>query len=239
MKLTDKLLIQLDHWVNIWTANLAVLFSVGARLNRASIIEKLGLALRARSFNQWKVLQHCNKIGRNCDIHPTAYIECSTIGDNVKVGAGTVIRESVIGDDVFIGDSVSVEVSILGKGCHIMTGEVIAYSVLYPGAFSDSRILEMVLCGRDSFVGASILTDFRLDGKYITVMKGDTLIDTGNTFIGVCVGHNVYVGAGCIVAPGREIPNDTRISPDETRVVTKFTDKDMPGHRRIIFHSNK
>ena len=233
--LTEKCLIQIDHWTNIWGANMCVLFSIGARLNKLSKIKLLGLVLKARSINQWKVLHHYNKIGKNCDIHPTAYIEGSTIGDNVNIGAGTVVRESVIGDDVFIGDSVSVELSVLGKGAHIMTGEIIAYSVLYPGTFSDSRILELVLCGRDSFVGASVLTDFRLDGKYITVIKEDTLIDTANTFLGVCTGHNVYVGAGCTIAPGRAVPNDTRISPDETKVITKFTEEDIPGHRRIDY----
>ena len=118
--MSDKLVIQIDHWVNLWVANILSLLGVGARLKKKSIIRKTALAIKARSFNQWKILHHLNKIGRNCDIHPTAYIEGSTISDNVTVGAGAIIKESVIGKDVCIGNGVIVEESAVGEKSTIL-----------------------------------------------------------------------------------------------------------------------
>ncbi len=233
--MTDRMVIQIDHWANLWAANMGVLLAEGAKLRKISKIKQLGLALKARTTNQWEVLHHLDRIGRKCDIHPTAYIEFTTIGDNVTVGAGAVIRESVIGDNTFIGDNTTIELSVLGEGCHIRSGSVISYTTLYPGAFIDSRLVELSLCGRDSFIGDGVmLADFRLDGKCVTVMKGETQIDTANTFLGSCLGHGVYLGAGSIVAPGRAIPNGVHLTPEESRIIRQCAlDKDVPGYRRI------
>jgi carbonic anhydrase/acetyltransferase-like protein (isoleucine patch superfamily)/8-oxo-dGTP pyrophosphatase MutT (NUDIX family) len=232
--MTDRIIIQIDHWANLWAACMGVLLSEGAKLNKVSKIRQLGLAIKTRAFNRWEVLHHLDRIGRNCDIHPTSYLEFSTIGDNVTVGAGCVIRESIVGDGTFIGDNATIELSVLGEGCHIRSGSVISYSTCYPGTFIDCHLVELSLCGRDTFIGGGVvLTDFRLDGKHVTVMKGETMIDTGNTFLGSCIGHGVYLGAGSIVAPGRAIPNGMHLVPEVSRIITNCTPEDIPGYRRL------
>lgn len=234
--MTDRIIIQIDHWANLWAACMGVLLSEAAKLNKVSKIRQLGLALKARTSNRWGVLHHLDRIGRNCDIHPTSYIEFSTIGDNVTVGAGCVIRESIIGDGTFIGDNATIELSVLGEGCHIRSGSVISYSTCYPGTFIDCHLVELSLCGRDTFLGGGVvLTDFRLDGKHVAVMKEETMIDTGNTFLGSCLGHGVYLGAGTIVAPGRTIPNGMHLVPEVSRIITKSTPEDTPGYRRLSY----
>ena len=80
--------------------------------------------------------------------------------------------------------------------------------------------------------GGVILTDFRLDGKSVMVMKDGIKVDTENTFIGACLGHEVYLGTGCIVAPGRIIPKGMRITPDKERIIEK-PDQNMQGFRSI------
>jgi carbonic anhydrase/acetyltransferase-like protein (isoleucine patch superfamily) len=236
LPMTDVFMVQIDHWTNLWMANITYLLSAGARLKKAPLTRLLGLAFKARSFNRWKIFRQTNQIGRNCDIHPTAYIEGSIIGDNVKIGAGAVIRASQIGDNTFVANNVTVELSMIGEGCNLMNGAIVQFSVLYPGVFTMSRLISCSLCGRDTFLGdGSSLTDFRLDGKTMVVLKDGMRIDTENTFVGSCLGHRSYLGAGCILAPGRMVPNGWHIAPEEHRVLRTFRPHgEVPDHRLMI-----
>ena len=235
MPLTDTLLIQIDHWTNLWAANMATRLAEVARLMKAPKLKMLGLALKARSLNKWRVLHQVNKIGKNCDIHPTAYIEGSTIGDNVIIGAGSVVRLSVIGDGSAIGSNVTIESSILGEECTINSGCAVFFSVLYPRAVSSSRLLLTSTCGRDTFISdLAGLADFRFDGKRIEVMKNGVPVNTGVINLGACLGHGVYLGGGCGVAPATAIPNGLRIIPKKPLIGESFNpDGTIPGHRVI------
>ena len=234
MPLTDTSLIQVDHWTNLWAANMATRLAEVAKLMKTPKLKLLWLALKARSLNKWRVLHHVNKIGKNCDIHPTAYIEGSTIGDNVIIGAGSVVRLSVIGDGSAIGGSVTIESSILGEECTINSGCTVFFSVLYPRAVSSSRLLLTSTCGRDTFISdLAGLADFRFDGKRIEVMKNGVLVNIGVINLGACLGHGVYLGGGCGVAPATAIPNGLRILPKKPLIGEVSPDGTIPGHRVI------
>jgi len=73
--ITEKFVIQIEHWANLWVANIVTVLAEVARLRKNSKVKLFLAALKARSLNKWNVLSKANKIGRNCDIHPTAYIE--------------------------------------------------------------------------------------------------------------------------------------------------------------------
>jgi carbonic anhydrase/acetyltransferase-like protein (isoleucine patch superfamily) len=234
MPLTDILLIQVDHWTNLWAANMATRLAEVARLMKAPKLKLLGLAIKARSLNKWKVLHQVNKIGKNCDIHPTAYIEGSTIGDNVIIGAGSVVRISVIGDGSAIGSNVTIESSILGEECTVNSGCTVFFCVLYPRAVSSSRLLLTSTCGRDTFISdLAGLADFRFDGKRIEVMKNGVPVNIGVINLGACLGHGVYLGGGCGVAPAIAIPNGLRILPKKPLIGEVSPDGTIPGHRII------
>jgi acetyltransferase-like isoleucine patch superfamily enzyme len=232
---TDTMIIQVDHWANLWAANIGTLLAEAARLRNAPRSHLLRLILQARSLNKWKVLKRLNRVGKNCDIHPTAYIEGSTIGDNVTVGAGSVIRLSFIGDGTAIGSNATVECSVVGNRCALDSMSGAFGSVLYPGTATSAKLIYLSLCGRNSFLADGVyLSDFRFDGKNVTVMKGGAAIDAGNVGLGVCLGHGVYLGAGCVIAPGRAVPNGIRLVPDEIRTISKFNaDGSAPGHKTV------
>jgi carbonic anhydrase/acetyltransferase-like protein (isoleucine patch superfamily) len=236
---SDSLIAQIDHWTNLYAISIAVILSEGAKLRKTSKLKQLQMALKARSSNKWQVLSKLNQIGGNCDIHHTAYIEGSTIGNNVRIGAGSVIRESIIGDNSYIGNNVTSEMAVIGEECNVRNGAVVQYSVLYPGTFTMSRLISLSLCGRNTFLGDGVvLSDLRLDKKPVTVIKDGKQIDTENTFIGSCLGHGVYLGAGCVVAPGRIIPNETRITPDNYRMISKCNpDQEIDGYKKINIRS--
>jgi len=231
--MTDRVLCSVDHWVTLWSANICALLTEGARLKNGPRARLLALALKAQSFNQWKVLRQANRIGRNCDIHPAAYVEGSTIGDNVRIGAGSVIRESMVGDGSFIGNNVTLELSVLGERCTIINGCTVEFCVLNPGTFVNSRFMNVSICGRNTFVGDGVVfTDFRFDKRSVTVLKDGVPLDTENTFIGGCLGHGVYLGSGCVLAAGRSIPNGWRILAEPERVISSCQPgRVVPGYR--------
>lgn len=232
--MTERFVIQVDHWVNIWTTNIAAILADGARLQKSSKAKLFYFALKARSFNKWKILCQLNNIGKNCDIHPTAYVEGSVIGDNVAIGAGAVIRESVVGEGSFIGNGVVVEESVIGEGSTILNGHIL-YSVLYPHSFSVAEMVSASLVGRDTFMGLnSTLTDFCLDGKNVTVLKDGVAVDSGNTFLGSCLGHGVYLGSGCIVAPGRTVPCGLRLAARKDQTVWESSNGQAQKDFRLV-----
>ena len=233
--LTDTMLIQIDHWTGLWAANMAVLLADGARLKKTPAIRLALVALRARSLNRWKVLRRLNRFGRDCDIHPTAYIEGSTVGDNVRIGAGAIVRESVIGNDSYIANNATVELSIVGAGSTIFNGCVVQYSVLYPGACISCRYVGLNLSGRNTFISDGVtVSDFRFDRKCVQVLKDGRRVDSGVLLLGTCLGHDAYLGAGCILLPGRAVPNGWRIVPESQRVLETFhSDGQVMGHRVV------
>lgn len=233
--LPDKIAMQIDHWTNLWAANIASLLVSVAEVMRTPKWKLLGTALRAGSLNQWKVASKLNRIGSNCDIHPAAYVEGSVIGDNVTIGAGSVVRESNIADYATIENNVTLNFSVVGEGSYLADGSNVRYSVINPGTFFGFSTLSCQLLGNNCFIGDGVtMTDYRLDGKNITVLKNGSVIDTGNRILGSCVGHDSYLAAGSIVAPGRAIPNGTRLAPENSRVVQKTTSLEtLPGYRRI------
>ncbi len=214
LPVTALLIVRIDHWVNLWAANLSMLIADLARLKKGKL-RLMGLALKARSLNKWKVLRKTNVIGRGCDIHPTAYVEGSHIGDGTQIGAGAVVRSSLVGAGSRIINRATVEFSVLGEHAYVMNGCTSQFSVLYPGHLAMSNLVSLSICGRDTFIGdGATLADFRFDGRTVRVLKHGTPLDTGITFLGGCLGHGAYLGAGCILAPGRMLPNGLRITRD-------------------------
>jgi carbonic anhydrase/acetyltransferase-like protein (isoleucine patch superfamily) len=233
LPMTDKLLVQIEHWTNLWMANVGRILLTGAGMSQASGGQLLKLAIKSRSVNQWTILKQANRVGKNCDIHPTAYIECAVIGDNVTIGAGAVVRSVYVGNGCSIGNNAVVELSVLGDGCNVMNGCTMQMSMAFSGLFSMAKLISASVCGRDTFVGDGVtLTDFRMDNKTIPVMHEGIKVDTLNPIVGSCLGHGVYLGTGSIVAPGRAIPNGLRFVVEGDRVIRMNGDMDkVPGYQ--------
>ncbi|UCC17181.1 MAG: hypothetical protein JSU58_01140 [Dehalococcoidales bacterium] len=219
----DKMVIQIDHWTNLWAANIATLLAPAASLMKTPKWKLLGKAIKAGSLNQWKIISKMNSIGKNCDIHPTAYVEGSVIGDNVTIGAGSVVRESHIGNNVTVENNVTLNFTVVGEEGYIADGGTIRYSVIYPRFFGFCTISAQII-GSNCFIGDGVtLADYRLDGKCVTVVKNKVTVDTANRILGSCFGNDAYLASGTIVSPGRTIPNGTRVIPENLDIIQKIT----------------
>ncbi len=232
--LTTKKLIQIDHWTNLWSCNIGVLLGRLQELKTAPKWKLLTMALRARSTNPWNVSKLNVKIGKGCDIHPAAYLENTEVGQNVKIGAGTVIRGCKIDDNVFIGNNATLTYSYLGTNSHIRDGCNIFSTALYPGAIVSNFMTNLSLIGRNAFIAVlSIHTDYRVDGKCVHVLKDGELVDTKQTFLGCCLGHDVYIGPGVIIAPGRAISNGVKIFASQERIIRYGNERDSSNQYNI------
>ncbi len=226
--LSLELIGEVSHWSNVLALNVLTLLS-GLLSLKKNKFRLLKAVLASRSVNKWDVLAKMNKIGKQCNIHPKAYIEGSTIGNHVTIGAGAIVRESIIGDHTHIGSGVVIEASVLGDHCSIINGKIM-YSVVGNGFFSTTSYLATCLIGNNVFIGANVtLTDYRLDQKNVNVIKNNKRVDSGNRILGCCIGDEVYLGAGCIVAPGRAIENGQRILLKKNHIITCSKGDDSPS----------
>lgn len=220
-----RMIVQIDHWSNLWATNLIYILSHLKGIEENNKFELFVKAILNATFNKWKLLSKVNKIGKNCDIHHTAYVEGSIIGDGVTIGANSVVRHAIVGDGAYVGNSVTIDASVIGSKSIILNGHIFQ-TVILAESFSVTHFISASLVGNRNFIGSgAVLTDFRFDHKNISVMKDGKAVDSGSTFLGCCLGNDVYMGGGCIVAPGREIPNNTKVSLDKGKIITKIPEE--------------
>jgi UDP-N-acetylglucosamine diphosphorylase / glucose-1-phosphate thymidylyltransferase / UDP-N-acetylgalactosamine diphosphorylase / glucosamine-1-phosphate N-acetyltransferase / galactosamine-1-phosphate N-acetyltransferase len=83
--------------------------------------------------------------------------------------------------------------------------------------------LQMCVVGRNTFIGAgTIFTDFDLLGKPLQSMWQGELHNVDMPVLGSAVGHNVRIGSGFVVYPGRMIESDTILAyADDHAVIPK------------------
>ncbi len=218
-------LMTLHHWVHILWANQVyggIDLLQGSRLMFGLRI--VWAAIRALSLNKWKVMGKLNKIGKNCDIHPTAVIECSTLGDNVTVGPNARILLSTLGDGVDIMSGANVEFCTLGERSIVSENTVLRFSTLYAESVASQYLMQQCVLGRRAVTTSGAYSmDLNFD-RDIRVPLDGQLHSTGQRFLGSAFGHNCRVGTGFWMASGRMIPNDYFVIRDPDAVLSRLPD---------------
>ncbi len=240
--LPTKAFLSIEHWLHILYANILFgVFAMGARFEQQLDQDfKLNLKLLWRAMmerRQVLTTSQLVKIGKNCDIDPTAIIQGpAIIGNNVTIGAGAVITNSVIGDNVNISQGVQVMLSVVGNGTFLPFRAALFETVLMENCLvAQNTCLQMCVVGRDTFIGAgNTFTDFNLIPKPIRAHFGGKLEDTGLTVLGGAVGHNVRIGSGMIIFPARMIESDVILfASPERRVIAKNVYYEDSDHLKL------
>ena len=178
-----------------------------------------------RSMLERRQILSCSrlvKIGRNCQIDPTAVIQGPTvIGDNVYIGAGVVISNCVIGNNVSILHGNELLISVVGDRCYLPFRSSLFMSTLMEDMMvAQNACLQFCVVGRDSFVGAgTTFTDFNLLPKALRTYHRGRLDDVGMTVLGGCVGHHCRIGADLTIYPARTIESDVVLARTDRRAV--------------------
>jgi NDP-sugar pyrophosphorylase family protein len=171
----------------------------------ADRVLRANFAPSAQSDERW------NRIGNNCNIHPTAYLEGCDVGDGAKIGAYAVLRYSTLGRGARIADTVNMFRSVVGENTQICEQHRVIMSVIYPECFLISGALQFSIMGYASGIFAAWITDARMDQQTLKTVVGGKVVDSGLHYLGCIMGHRAKVTAGVVTAPGRVIPNDAEI----------------------------
>ncbi len=236
---TSKAIVRVCEPIHIAMVNMAANFARLARYRKLSVFEKISVLFKARSVSEAKILSAVSRVEKGAKVHPTAVIEGSVVKAGAIIGAYAVVRFSVIGANAYIDDHSAVKFSVIGDNAYIANNNVIFFSVVYPRAFLISGPYQFSCFGYDSAVMNSIPSDYRLDGKTISVMCSDGVKDTGLRFAGSIIGHRTRIAAGLIIAPGRMIPNDITLYPDPAAVITKVPAEAGPKKGAWFFTGGK
>ncbi|MBO9372294.1 MAG: multidrug transporter [Chloroflexus sp.] len=188
------------------------------------------------------------KVGKRCSIDPTAIIHGPTvIGDDVYIGPGVVIANSYIGNNVNIMQGSQIMLSVVSDRCFLPFNAGLFMTVLMENSMvAQNSTLQLCVVGRNTFIGANnVFTDFNLQGEPIKIIHEGVPVEVNMPVLGSAVGHNVKLGSGFVVYPGRMIESNAVIIFDNEQNLIRKT---VPGHdpndidettgepRRIIYH---
>jgi hypothetical protein len=230
-----------------WTAEDWAVFPGKLKFSLSAILMRLN-PLKEMWRNHFLASPALVKVGQNCSIDPSATIHGPTvIGDNVYIGPGVVIANSVIGNNVNIMQGSQVMLSVVSDRCFLpFNAGLFMTSLMENTMVAQNSTLQLTVVGRNTFIGANTsFTDFNLQNQPIKVMYRGRLVPVNLPVLGSAVGHNVKVGSGFIVYPGRMIESNAVIIFDNEKSLIRGT---VPGHdlddidpetgepRRIIYH---
>jgi acetyltransferase-like isoleucine patch superfamily enzyme len=235
--ITTSVCLHVRHWLHVLQANRLAIqirwvdtvvrrpFWTGWMLLRALLFE------RGRML--WRVLASANQIGRNVDIHPTACVEGSIVGDGAKIGAQALVRCSIIGEGATVEERANVAYSVIGARTYVSKYTLVYSSVTMEEA-NVGASMQMCLVGRRAATTPRTTPLDVIPGQTIKVKADGEIVDTGLRVLGPCIGHDAFVGADTYVAPGRMIPNGTRIGPRADRVLAQIPDEIDPAKRYTV-----
>lgn len=241
--LPQRAVCPIDSWIHLFFANIVFgIFAQASRVETRSTSDALfRLNAVARALVERKNLTASSayvKIGKNCSIDPSTVFQGPvTIGDNVTVGPGCVITQCVIGNNVTLTHSNHLHMCVISDNCFFPFGAGASFSLFMEGASAaHSAAIEMSVIGRNSYIGSgTIFTDFNLLPTPMRAMDNSHLIEIDMPVLGVCVGHNVRLGSGLLVYPGRMIESDVVLIPSPTRrVIMKNISYEESDHHAML-----
>lgn len=203
--------IQVEHWFDLHTATSLICREYVANLVRFARLFVPWFLLRRLLASRW-LMERCNTIGRNCRIHPTAILEGCVVGDAVEIGPFAYLRMSVVADGAVVSEKASAKGSFLGEGAFLMGSSDVTNSYVGAGSAIVCPMLFNVVFGERAFIsGGSGFADFNVGGAPVRVSIEGKEVDSGLPFLGSAVGDDCFLGANLIFAPGRTIPDGTRV----------------------------
>jgi hypothetical protein len=175
---------------------------------------KAAVARRGVRGRNQRLARAYRAVHRTAEVHPTAVVEGAVIGPRARVGAHCVVRYSVVAEDARLHDGAKVELSAVGAGAWLMHDLVLYRSVAERGSFLIHGPYQFSYFQKDSGGFATIMMDYRPDGRPIQVRTTDGLRPYAGPFLGSVVGEGAKTLGGSLVAPGRVVPPQVWLGAD-------------------------
>ena len=206
----DIYALKLDYWFDLQTASSLYCreFVVGLLRPFHTRIPK---PILSRFTNSSWVMSKCNSIGRNCRIHPKAILEGCVIGDGVEIGPYAYVRSSVIGDRAVLREKSSVKMSYVGPSSFVMGSDVVNSYIGAETSIFCPMLYNVVFGERGFLSGGSGFADFIVGAESIPATIDGKQVQSGLAFLASAVGDDCFIGANLLFAPGRTIPDGTKL----------------------------
>lgn len=223
---TSSLCLHVSHWIHVLYVNLLAIQVrwVDQVLTHPlwSLSRLLWAALPGRGGYVERLTRRANVVGRNVRIHSTAFVEGSFLGDGTVIGPQATVRGAYLGKGVKIDQRADVTFSVLADRCFVSKHSIINASVAFEGADLCAKGLQMSLIGRGVGLGARVNLMDTMPGGKIKVAVGDAFQALNTPVLGSCVGHGAWIGPDIYIAPGRALPNGTRITMPKEKILFRI-----------------
>ena len=216
LRVADAWVFDVDHWTRLLWANLLALGPflwsdlVGSPLRLA------WAAARAGSTRPEDVAGRLNRVGRGARVHRDATVE------GAWIGAGAVVRGTVLGAGSTVEELAMVEGCIIGTGARVQRQAMAKFSLIEADA-SFAGTVQLGVIGRGAVVKHGVVLFDMTLGQEARVWRGGQLVAAPHGMVGVCIGPRSVIGQGIRIAPGRVIPADVTVLPDEGQVLRDVT----------------
>jgi carbonic anhydrase/acetyltransferase-like protein (isoleucine patch superfamily) len=221
--LSMQVVMRLRHWTHLLQVN-RVAWAL-EWLDRPGWRQALTLAwavIRAGIPTRTRLLRTLSRVGRGCEIHPTAVLEGAILEDGVRVGPFCVVRFSRVGRASWLQDHAQVTLSVLGERTMVSASSTVNLCLTWPEAAASQILMQLSVLGRRSITtGGGFMMDMRFD-RNVRVLHEGRAQDSGTRFLGSAVGHGAILGTGFWLAPGRAIPNGAVVVRPPDQVVREI-----------------
>jgi len=228
--LTQQAAMRIRHWAHLLAVN-RLAWALD-QLDRPRWRLWLSLAwalLRAVIPTRRRVLQTTSRVGKGCEVHPTAVLEGAILEDGAKVGPFAVVRFSRVGKGAWVQGHAQVTLSVLGDKTLVSAGSTVNLCLTWPEASASQILMQLCVLGRRAITtGGGFTMDMRFDRDVQVVHQGRPQ-SVGTRFLGAAVGHDAVLGTGFWLAPGRAIPNGAVVIRHPDQVVRKVPASVEPG----------
>lgn len=202
--------IRIDYWFDLQTATSLYCRELVAKLI-GPFRGRVPDAILARVTSSAWVMSKANSIGRRTRIHRTAILEGCVIGDDVEIGPYAYLRSAVLGDGAVAREKSSIKMSYVGPRAFVMGADLVNSYVGAETSVFSPMLYNAVLGERGFLSGGSGFADFIVGAESIPAVIDGKPVPSGLPFLASCVGDDCFIGANLIFAPGRSIPDGTRL----------------------------
>ncbi|MGB9928542.1 MAG: DapH/DapD/GlmU-related protein [Methanosarcina sp.] len=221
--------IAIRHWVQLLFAN----FTWGIHCQ----IRQLNTEIGNQNLSFKKTLSQTIrnrgpiKIGRDCQIDPTAtIIGPTTIGDGVFIGPNVTVVAAYIGDNAVLEPGCTFWFGVLGARSSLLANRNLVMSCVMNDSIINTDI-RFSIVGSNSFLGTGThitdcilrnanedelgMNNSKINSPMVKVLVDDEIVNSGYYVLGPAIGNRVKIGSGIIIYPGRMIKSDSLLLPKE------------------------
>jgi len=232
--LPTALLMPVAHdWDLLFANHIALAADLARRIGAAPGARLRGLLSRRRLPLAQRVALAYRVIDPSADVHPTAVIEGSVIGPGCRVGAHAVVRFSRLGRDVRLHDGAKVEWSVVGDRTWLMHDLVLYRCIVERDCFLIHGPYQFSAFQAGSAAFATILMDYRPDGRPIRVLIDGAVREYPGRFLGAVLKPGAKTLGGSLVAPGRMVAPGCWLGTPDGTIHTRDPTPDAPTGRAL------